>query len=220
MPVDVVRGKITQPLSSEQFVDAIRPYRRLVLDIGAGDGKFVMSRAALEPETLFVGLDPASENLAEASAKSARKPTKGGRPNVLFIRASAEAMPRELDGLAAGVYILMPWGRLLDIVATGEPGALAGIARVAAAGACLEVLINYSIFYGDRMSADTAHLPPMSERYVDEVMSDRYLSAGFEIVERAMVAKEELAQTPTTWARRLAYGREPSALRFRATRVG
>lgn len=82
-----------------------------MIDLGAGDGRFVLATAAREPSTLVVGIDAEASRLAEASRRAARAPRKGGLPNALFVFAAAESLPRELDGSADVVTVHFPWAR-------------------------------------------------------------------------------------------------------------
>ena len=162
----------------------------IAIDIGTGDGAFVVRRARAEPTRLWVGIDANRENLAEVSRKAARRPERGGLPNALFVHASAEALPPELAALAQGITILLPWGSLLRAVAGPDPAVLAGIRALCRPGARLEVVMG-------------TELSP--ERWLGEVLP-RYRAAGFEATV-APIARDDLRRLGTTWASRLAFGR-------------
>jgi 16S rRNA (adenine(1408)-N(1))-methyltransferase len=70
----------------------------VTLDIGTGDGLFVYRSARSHPTQFFVGIDPNTRPLQKISQKIYRKPAKGGAPNALFIQASVENLPEELNG--------------------------------------------------------------------------------------------------------------------------
>jgi hypothetical protein len=140
--------------------------------------------------------------MREASRKAAR----GGVGNVLFVRAAAESPPEELSGLAMAITILLPWGSLLRAVASPEASVLSAIRGLAAPGASLLVVMGYDAV-GDPQTAKT--LPPLGrERLVDEVVPC-YRAAGFAV--RAMpTTLDDLRALGTTWASRLAFGRDRS----------
>ncbi len=75
-------------------------YAAASIDLGTGDGRHVLAAAAAEPDRLVVGIDANAAAIAEASRRAAAKPGRGGLPNALFVVAAAEALPRELDGVA------------------------------------------------------------------------------------------------------------------------
>jgi len=54
--------------------------------------------------------------------KATRKIAKGGLPNVLFVQATVENLPEELNESADEIHIHFPWGSLLRSVALGEFG--------------------------------------------------------------------------------------------------
>jgi 16S rRNA (adenine(1408)-N(1))-methyltransferase len=60
------------------------------IDLGAGDGRRVLSRAAARADTLAIGLDANAAGMAEASRRAARR---GALPNALFAVASAQHPP-------------------------------------------------------------------------------------------------------------------------------
>ena len=112
----------------------------IVIDIGTGDGRFVYESARQNPNKFYIGIDASVQPLKKISEKIHRKPAKGGAPNVLFVQASVEDLPSELDGVANEVHIHFPWGSLLQVVGKGEVEALKVIRRVCAEDALLEVV--------------------------------------------------------------------------------
>jgi ubiquinone/menaquinone biosynthesis C-methylase UbiE len=150
----------------------------LAIDLGTGDGAYVLRRAQAEPATFFVGIDSVVDNLSKAARK-------GRVPNALFVRASAEALPDELAGLAGGVTVLLPWGSLLRAVLEPDVAVLAGIRRLCRPGATLLVVAG---------EPATASIVPA------------YAAAGFAAGVRVITASE-VRQLRTTWAARLAFGR-------------
>jgi 16S rRNA (adenine(1408)-N(1))-methyltransferase len=62
----------------------------VAIDLGTGDGRFVLAAAAARPDTLVIGLDANAAGMAEASRRAARK---DALPNALFAVAAAEHPP-------------------------------------------------------------------------------------------------------------------------------
>ena len=60
------------------------------IDLGTGDGRYVLRAAAEQPNTLVIGLDASAAAMAAASRKAARR---GALPNALFTVAAAEHPP-------------------------------------------------------------------------------------------------------------------------------
>jgi hypothetical protein len=161
----------------------------LAIDLGTGDGAYVLRRARAEPKTFFVGIDNVVDNL--------RKPARKGLPNTMFVRASAEALPDELAGLAGSVTVLLPWGSLLRAVLEPEVAVLTGVRRLCRPGATLRVVMGEP--------ATNAIVPA-------------YAAAGFAAGVRGLPA-HEVRELQSTWAARLAFGRPRTFTEILATAI-
>jgi len=56
--VRVARGKQTEGLAPDTFRELCRSHDAVLLDVGTGDGRFVLRHARAHPRVLCVGLDP------------------------------------------------------------------------------------------------------------------------------------------------------------------
>lgn len=188
-------------------------FQEVALDLGAGDGRFVYRMARRCPQTLWIGVDPAPEALAEYSARAIRKPTRGGLPagNALFIAATVEALPAALDGLAGRIYVHLPWGSLLRGLLLADPAILAPIARSAAPAARLDIYLNTTAFL-DRVPGDLRELPLPTPEYCAAVLVPAYAAMGITLVGCTFLGRQELARLDSTWARRIAQAHDPQAL--------
>ena len=86
------------------------------------------------PDRLVIGIDALAEPMGERAATAARKPAKGGRPNLLFVHAAIEALPPELERIADEVYVQLPWGALLEGIVLARDDVLGGIAALCRPG--------------------------------------------------------------------------------------
>ncbi len=213
--MEVIRGKRTCQMPPAEFCELISGYSRVAVDIGTGDGRFVYELARVHPEWFCIGIDPARENLEQFSARIYRKPRRGGLSNVLYVIASVENLPPELEELAEQVHINFPWGSLLQSVVLGDRKMLASIASVSHPGGTLEMLVNTSIFR-DPIPLEVQHLPELTLDYVDNVMAPAYADAGLKVVERRVLSEGEMKQVQTSWAKRLAHGSDPGTFYIKA----
>lgn len=191
----------------------------MVIDIGTGDGLYVYQSARRNPRKLYIGVDASPRPLEKVSEKIHRKPSKGGLPNALFVQAAVEELPAELDGVADEVHVHFPWGSLLRGVATGERQVLANLRRVCAPGALLEVILGLDP-ERDRTEMERLGLEPLSLAYIDSSLAPRYREAGFEVVERGLLADEDRLRLRTSWAKRLQGGAGRSVFYLVARAVG
>jgi 16S rRNA (adenine(1408)-N(1))-methyltransferase len=190
----------------------------IVLDIGTGDGLFAYQCARLNPKKFYIGIDANVRPLEKISEKIHRKPSKGGAPNVLFLHASVELLPEELDGIADEVHIHFPWGSLLRAVALGDRVVLANIRRLCSPEALLEITIGLDN-ERDRSEITRLELPALSVNYIDNVLTNSFRNAGFEIVERGEFNPANWDQLQTSWAKRLAGNPNRSFIYLIATAV-
>jgi 16S rRNA (adenine(1408)-N(1))-methyltransferase len=174
----------------------------VVIDAGAGDGRWVLRRARAEPARFFIGLDSNAENLAESSHRASRKPQRGGTPNALYVHASAEDPPAELEGLAGELAVLLPWGSLLAAVAIPDQAVLAALAGLCKPRAELRVVFGYEASFE---ATATAGLPPLTDEQV-RALPASYAKAGFRVTARR-ISNRELLALGTTWSARLGHGR-------------
>jgi 16S rRNA (adenine(1408)-N(1))-methyltransferase len=193
--VIVVEGKRTRE------VDGVPAAKRTVVDLGTGDGRYAYALATAHPDWLVVGVDAISERLADYSAKAARKPAKGGRPNLLYVRASAESPPDELHGRADEVHVILPWGALLvgTVDPARVPDVLDGIKALAKPGASLRVVLNAEP-WEESLPKDMAALPPVTVEGVTEA----YRAAGLAVTDCHDLSADDVRELASTWARRLA----------------
>ncbi len=127
------------------------------MDIGTGDGRFAYESAGRNPTRFYIGIDANARPLQKISMKATRKPAKGGLPNLLFVNAALEQLPRELEATADEIHIHFPWGSLLRAVALGDENALRAIHRISASGCLIEIVIGT---HSERDRSDLQRLGP------------------------------------------------------------
>lgn len=166
------------------------------VDLGTGDGRFVLDAARAHPLHSVIGVDACRDNLREVSRRAPG--------NALFLIANALDLPPSFAGLASAITVNFPWGTLLTgLLDESEDAPLwATLARLARSGATLDIRLN-----GGALAEAGWTLEAGAEQA-------RRLAgqAGFRMAAPHALAAEALRAFPTTWARRLAFGRDPRAL--------
>jgi 16S rRNA (adenine(1408)-N(1))-methyltransferase len=132
--VEYIRGKTSAEIDADGLAADVAGYDEVLIDVGTGDGRYVLHVARTYPTWFVVGVDASRNNLRKASRKAP--------PNALYVIANAPALPRELDGMASKVTINFPWGSLLAGLLDGEPELLEGLLAIARPGAALEIRLN------------------------------------------------------------------------------
>jgi 16S rRNA (adenine(1408)-N(1))-methyltransferase len=179
---------------------------RTIVDAGTGDGRFAYALASAHPEWLVVGLDALDEPMGEMAHKALRKPAKGGRANVVYVRAAVEELPADLRGIADEVHVLLPWGRLLEGIVLAQADVVEGLAALCRPGAHIDITLNGEIWV-ESTPARYEKLPVPTPEYVAEVVGPGFARAGMNVAPARYLSADEANALPTTWARRLGHAR-------------
>jgi 16S rRNA (adenine(1408)-N(1))-methyltransferase len=200
--VETIRGKTSLEISAAEFARRIASYRKISMDLGTGDGRFVRCLAQQNRDEFFIGLDACRENLRENSQVRL--------PNALYIIASAHSLPRELTGLADEITINFPWGSLLESLLTNDPALMDGLLAISRPRASLQIRLNSDALLEAGWGLEAGTLQ------VYRVLS----AAGFRVKQPMPMGANDLRACSTTWAKRLAFGRDPRAFSLSAKRAG
>jgi 16S rRNA (adenine(1408)-N(1))-methyltransferase len=192
--MECIRGKTSAGIDAAGLATG---YDDVLIDVGTGDGRYVMHVARTRPSWFAVGVDACRENLRKASRRAPA--------NALYVIANALALPKELDGMASKVTINFPWGSLLAGLLDGEPGLLEGLLAIARPGAALEVRLNAGAL------ADAGYTLESGGTRVRRALH----AGGFDAGDSVWLDARDLRRCHTTWATRLAYGRDPRAVCLR-----
>lgn len=191
--METIRGKESRELGMAELKDRLTGHNRIVLDLGTGDGRYARHLAERNPSCFVFGVDACRENL--------RKESRGHQANLLFVIAEARALPRELTGLVSHLVINFPWGSLLDGLLTADPALMRGLAAVSAARASLEVRLNAGALAEAGTTLDAG---------ADRILCNLARS-GWLVRDQQPLDVARLHKFPSTWAKRLAFGRDPRA---------
>ena len=200
--MEIMRGKQSSFIDPSALADRLAGYNRIHIDIGTGDGRFVSHIAQTRPDTFAIGIDACRENLVAISRRAPE--------NTLFVIANARALPAELYGIAAQVTINFPWGSLFDGLLIGDPALLDGLRNVMRPNAGLEIRLN-----GGTLTQAGYSLEDGTHQ-VRAVLAQN----GFVVQSPVTMTAADLKAFPTTWAKSLAFGRDPRALFLRGIRKG
>ena len=178
------------------MTDRIARAARVVVDLGTGDGRAVLARAAAEPDTLVIGVDAAAAAMAESSRRADRR----RMPNVLFLADGVEHLADSpLAGVADLVTVILPWGSLARGILGVDAAPLAGVAAVLAPGGRLDVLVSVT------PSDHIADLPLLTAGHATPIAS-AWSTAGLVLTSMTPATDAEVAASGSTWARRLRTG--------------
>jgi len=192
--METIRGKTPLDLNWNELRERIANRQPIHLDLGTGDGRYARCLAEKNPDSFIIGVDSCRENLHEHSRTKL--------PNLLFVIASAQDLPPELNGLVSHVSINFPWGSLLTSLLTGDPSLFRGLDAITRLTACLDLRLNGGALAeaGWDLDAGASQVHHTLQR------------AGWQVQPPAKFTIHDLRSFPSTWAKRLAFGRDPRAV--------
>ena len=192
--METIRGKTSLELDFNGLEECLAGYNRITLDLGTGDGRYVRSLADRYPDWFMIGVDSCRENLREYSRTKLQ--------NMLFIIASARELPAELDGLISHITINFPWGSLLESLLIGDSNLLRRLESISRSTTSIDLRLN-----GGAMAEAGTTLETGAEQVYDNLVR-----SGWQIEPPVIMNAHALRSFPTTWAKRLAFGRDPRAI--------
>ena len=198
--METIRGRRSHDIGLIELTEQLAGYNQIQLDLGTGDGRFVRTMAEKQRDTFFIGVDACRENLR---ASSQRK-----MPNAIFVIASAQALPLELNGLVSHINISFPWGSLLESLLNNDACLLNGLLAIARPCTEMDIHLNAEAL---RTAGWTLEL---GADQIERVLND----IGWKTKSRSSMEAQILRSIPTTWAKRLAFGRDPRAIQLRFQR--
>ena len=192
--METIRGKASLDLDFNGLTEKLTGYNRIVLDLGTGDGRYVHYLADNFPNHFVIGVDSCRENLREYSRTKL--------PNALFVIANTQNLPNELSGLISHVTINFPWGSLLNSLLTGDSDLMSGLASLSRSVTSVDLRLNGGALAEAGWSLETG---------VKQIYNNM-IHAGWQVNAPVMMNVTALRSFPSTWAKRLAFGRDPRAV--------
>lgn len=194
--METIRGRTSHTLDCIELYARLATYNRITLDLGTGDGKFAFHHADRFPHHFVIGMDSCRENLHEHS--------RAKLPNLLFIIANAQNLPPELSGRVSHITINFPWGSLLESLLVGDPLLMCGLESIAQPSASLELRLN-----GGALAEQGWLLEDGAEQ-----IRLNLIRADWRVGRPTLMDSRTLRKFPSTWAKRLAFGRDPRAVQL------
>ncbi len=194
MEITTRRGP--RSMAQAEFDQLRSRYASTLVDLGTGDGAWPRRFAREYGNVLAIGVDPDRNALRDAARLAERKPARGGARNALYVAASAESLPAELQGAADWITIYFPWAALLRMILAGEQQIADILNTLAAPRARLSIVLNAEA------APDGFKKPEPSA--VRKSLQVPLESMGFRITKSEWL--DAAAAPPTTWGGRLVKG--------------
>ncbi len=200
--MEYIYGKQTGQLDGLTLAARLVGYTVVRLDLGTGDGRYVEQLARQNKQQFVIGIDACRENLTQASKRASG--------NTLFLIANGETLPAELRGIASFITLNFPWGSLLEGLFEPQSRLITCLQMVAKEDARLELRLNESAVHQASRTLESA-----CEQVVTALER-----GGFALNSVQRLKVTSLRSFPSSWARRLASGREGEVLSLSACYLG
>jgi hypothetical protein len=197
--METIRGRKSLELDLNGLMVRLANYNRIILDLGTGDGRYARAIAAKHPDWFIIGVDSCRENLREHSQVKLQ--------NMLFVIANAQNLPTELNGLFSQVTINFPWGSLLESLLINDSKLMCGLKSISRSITSIDLRLN-----GGALTVAGTTLEAGAEKIYENL-----LWSGWQIESPVVINATALRGFPTTWAKRLAFGRDPRAIKLSGT---
>ena len=173
--------------------------KKIIIDIGTGDGKLVLKNAIKNKQNFYIGIDPVKENFVKK---------KNMPENAMLLVGSLENLPKiEAEQKADEISVILPWGSLLEAIVLANTDLLKNIKSIAKSGASFEFVFSSENF-------DNLSLPKISKDYFGFDYKAKLRSAGLIVKTVEVLSNDEIKNYGSSWANKLAYGRKREFFRI------
>lgn len=193
-----ITGKNIEKLDS---LDTLS-FEKVIVDLGCGDGKQIYRTAANHTKEFFIGIDANASQLEEISTKITKKPAKGGLSNIIYLKASAEELPSELENLVDEVHIHFPWGSLIEGLVKADSQILNQIKMIMKDTAELHIQLTYDDKY-EESYRNERQMPDLSIDYIQEELAKKYKEFGFYLLYTYTLIDLEKKQIDSPWGKKI-----------------
>ena len=175
-------------------------FEKTIIDLGTGDGKFVYKKALKNPQNLYIGVDPSTKQMKKFSRKAVRKKLK----NVLFVIGSIELLPKELENTADKLFIILPWGSLLEKIVNPTENTIQKLSSLIKNKGKIEIIFGYSPEL-EPSEIRRLDLPDLNKTYIKANILPKFKKLG-----NCLLEKIKPANIDTAWAKKLNFSQDRS----------
>lgn len=175
-------------------------FDKYVLDIGTGDGRYVYKSALLNPNTLYIGIDPAS-NLKEYQREINRKKLT----NAILLKSSIENFDPKISSIFDQISVILPWGNLLKYVVIVDQDFFIKIASWMKPSSKLQIIFGFNEELEEKETKRLS-LTELTEKEVEFIKEKYHNLKDFKLEIFEEINNKDLKQFETTWAKKLTFG--------------
>lgn len=198
----IIKGNKSDTLTKNQLDEIVSKYNKVIVDLGTGDGRFVLKNALKNPNNLYIGIDPSEKQLQIYSKEANKKRLN----NALFIVDSIQMLTSDLYNTADELFINLPWGTLLEQIVNPTKESILTIYNLLKEEGTLQIVLGYQ----DQLEpgeTERLNLPELNYELIKDVIYPAFTAyTDFELVDYNKIDKDELKQINSSWAKKLMHG--------------
>ena len=196
----VIKGNKELDIDKKDLENILSKYKKVVIDIGTGDGRFVYKKALENKNVFYIGIDPSAKQLNKFSKKAVRKKLN----NILFVIGSIELLPYELKNTADKIYVIFPWGSLLKSVTRVNSSTLLDIKSLLKLKGEIEIVFGYDKTL-EPSETERLDLPPLTKDYLKNILIPAFEKNNFQLKEIKEIETQDMKNIQSTWAKKLSF---------------
>lgn len=159
------------------------------MDVGTGDGRYVLDMAAAHPRVAWIGVDADAAGMRESSHRAVRRLRLD---NVLFVASDAARFLEAVAGRVDELTVHFPWGSLLSGALGADAPLASTLACAVRTGGTLRIVTSTSA----RDARGTLTIDP-------DRVTGAFEGCGLTTVAARHAVAAEIAATRSSWAKRL-----------------
>ncbi len=174
-------------ISDENFLCRIRGYKKLIIDLGTGQGSFVYFNAVSNKHCFYIGLDSCGDSMKKYSVKQ----YKNKVANLIYLVMNVQNIISILENRFSEIYINLPWGSLLEGLFKEEMGVIRSISKLAVTGCLINICFSYDRKI-ENNEIEKRGLPDIDEEYFNRIFKPMYAKYKLNINAIDYIAKDEV----------------------------
>jgi len=184
-------------------------FQKNYLDLGTGDGRFVVKSAQKHPENLYIGIDPA-KNIEIYQREINRKKVK----NAVLLQTSVENFDfHKYRDFFSGITIILPWGNLLKYVSECNGTFFANISLILKSESECLIIFGYDEEL-ETSETKRLNLPELNQQNLEELKKSYNNLSDFDLLQFNKLNSVDVKKINSTWAKKLTFnnnvlGRRP-----------
>lgn len=198
----IIKGNKSDTLTKNQLDEIVSKYNKVIVDLGTGDGRFVLKNALKNPNNLYIGIDPSEKQLQIYSKEANKKRLN----NALFVVDSLQMLTSDLYNTADELFINLPWGTLLEQIVNPTKESILTMYNLLKEEGTLQIVLGYQ----DQLEpgeTERLNLPELNYELIKDVIYPAFTAyTDFELVDYNKIDKDELKQINSSWAKKLMHG--------------